>query len=57
MKNWKTTVGGAGLAATTAIVGIVNYHELTPLQLSIIASIAISQFIFGIWAADRVSKT
>ena len=56
MQNWKTTVAGAGIGITTAIVGVVNYHELTTRQLCIIGALALSQFLLGLWAQDRVKQ-
>lgn len=52
MKHYKTTIAGALLAAVTSITAIVNYHELSPGQLMMIAGFAIAQFMLGLWAHD-----
>lgn len=52
--DYKSTIAGAGLAVTTAIVGVVNYEQLSFKQLLIIGCVSLSQFLFGLWAKDRV---
>jgi len=54
VKHWRTTVIGLCFAVTTAITAITNYQDLSAKQLCLIAVFSAAQFLFGLWAKDRV---
>lgn len=53
MKDWKSTLIGAGFAVTTAVTATVNYEMLSSRQLIILGAFALAQFLFGLWVKDR----